>query len=230
VNRALAAADRERRRTLTRLLAGALAVAGAGAALRRASAQQLLPATQGVHRLDGEVSINGRAARVGDRVRPGDTVATGRRSYAMFVLGEDAWLLRENTAVEAGATLAQFMRVVTGMVLGVFGKSAQTRRIGTAAATIGIRGTGGYIEAEPLRTYFCLCYGGAEIAANARPEQREIYVSNYHEAPRFIHGDGREQAIEEAPVFNHADAELLMLEALVGRTPPPGFLANARYI
>ena len=43
------------------------------------------------------------------------------------------------------------------------------------------------------------------------------------DAPRFIYAKGMPRMIEEAPVINHSDAELTLLEGLVGRTPPFAF-------
>jgi hypothetical protein len=41
-----------------------------------------------------------------------------------------------------------------------------------------------------------------------------------HDQPRFIYGKGMPRMLEAAPVVNHTDLELQMLEALVGRKPP----------
>ncbi len=143
-----ATADLERRRLLRAMLAAGL---GVPALLQEASAQQLIPAAQGVRRMDGEVRVNGRPAGVGAAVRPGDTVTTGRDAYAMFVVGRDAYLLRENGRAEiAGKELfVDSLRLVTGKLLSVFGRSAQRRELASGAATIGIRGTGCYIG-EPI--------------------------------------------------------------------------------
>ena len=46
-------------------------------------------------------------------------------------------------------------------------------------ATIGIRGTGAYIEVHEGRTYFCLCYGKAEVGGKGFPAQ-----GLQHAAPR----------------------------------------------
>ena len=43
-------------------------------------------------------------------------------------------------------------------------------------------------------------------------------VTKKHDAPRYIYASG-EQLIVKAPVINHTDDELFMLEALVGRMP-----------
>ena len=51
------------------------------------------------------------------------------------------------------------------------------------------------------------------------PDATETVRTIHHDAPRYIyaHGDMPIKMIEPAPVVNHTDAELIMLEALVGR-------------
>jgi len=206
---------RMRRRVIAGLLAGGLS---ANLLIRQALAQQTI--TQGMQRVQGEVRVNGVLAEAGTAVRPGDSVTTGRRALAMFVVGQDAFLLRNNSRADlAGADLfIDVLRLVSGRLLSVFGKGGD-RRIVTPAATIGIRGTGGYAEAENTRTYFCLCYGTADIATTDGAA-RDSYTTAHHESPRYIYGDGRGNAIVPASVSNHTDYELIMLEALVGRRPP----------
>ena len=53
---------------------------------------------------------------------------------------------------------------------------------------------------------------------------RATYTTTHHESPRYIYNDGRKNAIASAAVVNHTDSELIMLESLVGRTPPPAFM------
>jgi len=211
---------RPRRRTLLALAAGI----GLPAVLRQAIAQTVFQ--QGVRSAQGDVRINGRPAAPGSPVRAGDTVVLGDRALAAFVVGQDAFLLRENSRLElAGSGLVlDALRLVTGKLLGVFG-SGRGRRLVTSTATIGIRGTGAYIEAHPGRTYFCLCYGTAEVAATLGGA-RETYSTRHHESQRYIYGDGRGDAIVPPSVANHTAGELLMLEALVGRTPPEPFMGS----
>ncbi len=52
------------------------------------------------------------------------------------------------------------------------------------------------------------------------PNVRESIKTFYHEKPRFLYGKGAKEIMAEAPVFNHTDEELIMLESLVGRVPP----------
>lgn len=195
--------------------------------IRTALAAGANPVPPGLHKLKGTVTLNGQPAREGQLVKPGDTVVTGPGAEALYVIGQDAFLQRESSAVQFGATAADFMRVVTGKLLSVFGKGRE-RKIQVATATIGIRGTACYIEEEPKggsgnrgKTYFCLCYGEAEVVPTAAPKQAEIIRTTRHDHPITIHADpAMATMMIIAPVINHTDAELVMLENLVGRVPP----------
>lgn len=198
------------------------AAAGLPAALRIALAQNT---AQGVRTIKGEVSVNGKPAALGALIRPGDTIEVGRDAVAAFVAGQDAFLMRSNSRAElagSGALVAA-VQLVTGGLLAVFGGGEH--RLTTATASIGIRGTGAYLEAQAQRTYFCLCYGTAEVSAT-KGGARESYSTTHHESPRYIYGDGRKQAIVPASVSNHTDAELILLESFVGRTPPRTFMES----
>jgi hypothetical protein len=203
------------RLTRRRAIAAGLA-AGLGAqllALRKALA--LGTVEKGVVRVRGDVRINGQPASRGQEIRSGDTVTTGPGAELVVVIGRDAYMVRERTRL---AFAADLLRVSTGAVLSVFGGGA--RRIETPTATIGIRGTGVYVEAEPERTYVCTCYGEVELAARDDPAARETVRTTHHEAPRYILARGAAQMLMQAPVINHSDAELILLESLVGRRPP----------
>jgi hypothetical protein len=179
--------------------------------------------TQGVSRVRGEVLIGGRAAARGMVVRPGDVITTGPRSELVFVAGGDAFMARSGSRIElsGAATRAVIsgLRLVTGALLSVF-ESGRPRRIQTATATIGIRGTGIYVEVQKMRTYACTCYGEAELVPVDEPKEAETVRTKHHDQPRYIYPKGMPRMIERAPVINHTDAELILLESLVGRQVP----------
>jgi len=208
---------RRRREWLKRALLGGAAMP---LLLREALAASKRP--NGLLEVKGEVLINGRPAKLGAALSPGDSVATASGSSAVFVIGRDAFLMREKSELltAGGKALAGSLRLVTGKLLSVFGRGS--RRIATTTATIGIRGTGIYIEAEAERSYVCTCYGVVDLQASNMPEARETVSTTHHDAPRYIyaHGEMPIKMIETAPVVNHTDVELVMLEALVGRKPP----------
>jgi hypothetical protein len=177
---------------------------------------------KGIHRIRGDVRVNGQPAKEGMDVKAGDVITTGAASEAVFVTGADAFLVRANSRVEvqgsSGSSLLTGLRIVTGAVLSVF-QPGQPKTVRTATAVIGIRGTAVYVEVEAARTYVCTCYGEADIASAMDPTARETVRTTHHEQPRYVMGMGAPQMLMGAPVVNHTDAEVRFLEALVGRRP-----------
>lgn len=172
----------------------------------------------GLHQMTGDVRINGRAARPGMAIGFGDTITTGAASQAIYIVGQDAYLQRDRSTVSmTGDALLRGLRILNGKLLSVFGQG--NKRIDTATATIGIRGTGCYIEAETGKVYFCLCYGEAEITSLNNPQDTETIRTQHHDHPLYLYPH-TPKMMAPATVVNHTDAELILLESLVGRVPP----------
>lgn len=206
-----------RRQFVGRLAAsGALGAAGLTGFIARALAKGDLP--PGVQRLEGKATVNGKEARIGTPVGPKDRVSTGPGSQAVIVIQDDAFLLRGNTTLEFGESRGTLSRILieAGSVLSVFGKKPLV--IKAARATIGIRGTGAYLEVMPAEVYFCLCYGEADLDGPGMATQR--IATRHHEQPLVIPEGGSAMRALPGPFRNHSDAELTMLESLVGREPP----------
>jgi len=220
---------RPRAELTRRVLLRALLAAGgiSPGLLFAARAASKKPVAQGVRELTGDVRINGRPAQLGQIVHPGDTVTTGPDSGTTIVIDPHAFLLRENSELEFTPDLLEddssgvsgSLKLAHCAMLAVFGRNKGVR-INTPAATVGIRGTACYIDARPARTYACICYGRAELAAAASGELLETVDTKHHESPRYIYPAGAPRAIEPAPVIDHSDAELRLLEALFERVPP----------
>lgn len=62
--------------------------------------------------------------------------------------------------------------------------------------------------------------GVAELVPRDDPKEAETVRTKHHDQPRYIYPKGMPRMIEAAPVVNHTDAELVLLESLVGRRPP----------
>ena len=219
--------SRPSRRTYLKQLAalGLLGPAGISGLIQDALAKGDLPAIAGVNTLSGSATVNGQAAKVGTAVKPGDEVATAKGSHAVIVIGKDAFLLRDNTSVvfeqdREKPGVLQNVLIATGRVLSVFDKRAE-KGVGVRVpnATIGIRGTGCYIEVHEGRTYFCLCYGEAAIDGNGMA-QTKVIKTTHHESPVWLDDRGGAMKVENAGFVNHNDDELIMLEKLGGREPP----------
>jgi hypothetical protein len=217
--------DAIRRRILMLAASGALGAGGLSGFMSRALAAGDLPKTSQVHRLEGTAAVNGQPAKIGTPVRGGDRVTTGPSSQAVVVLGKDAFLLREKTIVEMRGredTLTELL-ITGGKVLSVFAKKPVAIKASTA--TIGIRGTGAYLEVEESSVYFCLCYGEAVLQGPGMADK--LIKTTHHEQPLLINAGAAAMSADAAGFRNHTDDELIMLEALVGREPP--FMRGGSY-
>ena len=216
------------RRTLVRalLLAGGMKP-GLLNAVRSAHAMSRTPIVPGVQEFEGDFRLNGLPARRGQLVNPGDIATTGPDSSAVIIIGQHAFMLRASTRIEfypvyfeddEGA-VSGVLKVATGAMLSVFGKTSDTT-ITTPLAAVGIRGTGCYVDSRPERTYACVCYGRANLVSAPTGRLLETVTTTYHDKPRYIYPPGAPALIETAPVIDHGDAELRLLESIVHRTPP----------
>lgn len=230
--RNIEAANPQRRRLLQGLAAGLLTtlLPAMKAIAATFVAPPKLPATRSVYRVRGKAWVNGERVNENTRIGPNDTVKTGRDSELVFVVGDQAMILRGGSHLviqpkenaEAGSLLIGALRLFSGKLLSVSRNKGM--RIDTPTATIGIRGTGVYLEAGPEKTYFCTCYGDVDVEAGNDSTSKLSVHSLHHDRPLHILRDGQPgQCVHDVPrltVPNHTDEELLLAEALVGRVPP----------
>ena len=223
----------------------ALAAGFFGPAMGLAQAQSLfgnrpskLPPGQSIYSLSGNVRVNDQPATLSTPIKPGDTLQTAKDSQVIFVVNTHSMILRGDSKLvieaPAGARantsvtdyLIGGLRMVTGKLLSVSRNSPM--RVTTSTSTIGIRGTGFYVESDPEQTYFCTCYGATEVQANDDPESRESVTASHHDRPLYIVKDGgKGKNIRNAPFLNHTDQELALIETLVGRKTPFVFSTDA---
>jgi hypothetical protein len=235
--------DDPRRKWLIQALA--LGVFGGAAAQAQAqifsifgSKPTKLPSTQSIYSIAGDVTVNNQTASLSTPIKPGDLLQTGKNSEVIFVVNTHAMILRGNSHLviepteqqsadtSVGSLLIGGLRMLTGKLLSVSRNSPM--KVTTSTATIGIRGTGFYVEADPELSYFCTCYGSTDVQANADPESRESIVASHHDRPLYIVKDGGNgKNIRNASFQNHTDQELALIETLVGRKTPFVFSKGA---
>jgi hypothetical protein len=168
--------------------------------------------------LRGDAQVNGQRIAPQSFIQSGDAIETGPDSHLVFVIGNSAFQVRQNSrlVVERGASLnaVGVLRLLTGAVASVWGKGAR-RQIVTPTLTAGIRGTGVYTEVFPqqsFRSYLCNCYGVVEVGAGP---DRTLSRADYHQAfwaePQAKNG----HFLTPAKAINHTDEELEHLAQLV---------------
>ncbi len=183
-----------------------------------------LPDGRSIYQMQGSVTVDGKKANLMTPIGPNSRVKTGSNSRIIFVVASDAFLLRSNSELEMGSSgglIIEGMRIVSGALLSVFGKREDPHTITTSTATIGIRGTGIYVESDPQQSYVCTCYGQTRITAEADKNVSLDIVSEYHDNPVYIlPSNAGNKLIVPAPFISHTDAELALIEELVGRSTP----------
>ena len=179
-----------------------------------------------VRELAGEVTLNGFPVSRNSALQPGQTLATGADGHIRFTIGTDAFFLRPNSRLRLDGSqpsqpLIDFLRLVTG-ALGATFERGMRRSIVTHTATIGIRGTGVYIEAGPDITYACTCFGAAEISSTPTGSMMEsVAVATENHQARHIRAESAMgMRITHAGFERHTNEEMAALEALVGRPNP----------
>lgn len=205
----------QRRQTL-QAAAAWVALAGLPAV---ASAQ---PAGSNVVEWVGDVLVNGQRLRPQQAVQTGDEIQTGPSSRLVFVIGNDAFHVRQNSRllVGRGTTLntVSLLRLLSGAVISVFGRGgtpATTRTIVTPTLTANVRGTGVYTEVMPdQNSYVCNCYGVVDLTASGEQVRS---VSQYHQSFWAAAQPTAGRFIMPAPPLNHTDEELEFLARLIGQ-------------
>ena len=172
-----------------------------------------------IHQLEGSVTLNNKRLTADSSIQSGDEIVVSHDGKLVFSMGQDAFLVRGGSVLSVIADdnlLISSLRLVTGAVLGVFGKRVNTTRIVTATATIGIRGTAVYVDATPHTCYTCTCYGRTDLVVGNQHEDVLATHHNAHVVTTTQSGSLQMQAFE---VKGHNDDELRMLETLLGRKP-----------
>jgi len=168
--------------------------------------------------LRGDAQVNGARLLPQSFIQSGDAIETGPDSHLVFVIGNSAFQVRQNSrlVVERGPSLnaVGVLRMLTGAVASVWGKGAG-RQIVTPTLTAGIRGTGVYTEVFPrqsFRSYLCNCYGVVDVVAGPdKTQSRAEYHQAFWGEPEPKNG----RFLTPAKAINHTDEELEHLARLV---------------
>lgn len=174
-----------------------------------------------VVQLTGDALVNGARLNAQQTIITGDHVQTGPGSNLMFVIGDAAFQVRQNSmlTVERGNTInvVSLLRLISGAVVSVWGKG-NNRVIVMPTLTAGIRGTGVYSEIfadQGGRNYFCNCYGTVDLisaANNGSALAKTTSQADYHQS---FWSEPQGGTLTPAKAINHSDEELEFLANLI---------------
>lgn len=168
--------------------------------------------------LEGDALLNGKRLLQRQSILSGDTLQTGAGCHVIFVIGNAAFHVRQNSRVtaERGATLSSvgLLRVHKGAVISVWDQAAAIR-VATPTLTVTLRSGGLYTEVFEKRrnlSYLCNCYGTMRLnSAGAHV----VSSSVYHEAYWAGVEDSENAGLVPAPHIKHSDEELEFLAWLL---------------
>lgn len=173
-----------------------------------------------IHELEGDVFINKKIANPSSIIKSGNNISVAHGGRLVFSMGEDTYLLQggSSLAVEShNNIIVSGLRLLTGGLLAVFGTRENTTKIYTRTATIGIRGTGIYLNSQPENLYFCTCYGNTDLHLDGN--HTEHIHSTHHHALDIAGHTKKNMIMTATQVLGHTDDELRLLEQYSGRKP-----------
>lgn len=186
--------------------------------------------------LEGDVTISGRQAGIGDPVPGGSKIITAAESRCEIVFGDkniiriepetvlvmDLGSLSSSIEMDRGSFGAVFNR------LGAFTGNASFR-VKTPAAAMAVRGTAFFIAAESEEsTYICTCNGTVRQYGPTDENSFEQEVSaTHHAAWRYSLEEG-DFSVVKGPMLYHDDHYIDMLAGKIGETIPWGSLPDKK--
>ena len=175
---------------------------------------------------EGDVTMNGSPASVGDDVLPGATLRTAPDAVCQVVFN------RKNIVHIAGGTiltfdpkvLSQGATLQKGAIAMVLRNLAGTTnpgelrfRIRTSNAVAGVRGTCFFVNVEDDNNTFICCCNGVLHLKNTGGDTLQNLAGSHHQEVRVTRtGNGVSAA--PAPLLYHTDADVEAIAARIGET------------
>jgi hypothetical protein len=177
--------------------------------------------------VDGDVTVDGKEARIGQAIRRGSTVSTGPASSCEITWGTDNIIqIQEKTlaVIDVGGPTPG-MRLRSGSVAAVLNRvevitRRGTFRVKTPAAVASVRGTVFFVKVEDAaNTYVCACYGELGVVAGLGGP---VDLAATRHMPRRFTRAGLTSRAAPAGLLYHDDRSMNELARKIGYTVPWG--------
>jgi hypothetical protein len=173
--------------------------------------------------LEGDVTMNGSPAAIGDDVAAGAVITTGKDSVCQVVFNtknivhlESATTLRfDGKVLSRGATL---QKGAIAMVLRNLAPSSGGElrfTIKTTTAVAGVRGTCFFVDVEDENnTYICACNGAIRLEGDGGQFTQNLASSHHREVRVTRSATGI--SVNAAPMQYHTDGDVEAVAARIG--------------
>lgn len=169
----------------------------------------------------GNVSVNGKPAKIDDPIKFGDVIATKVKSQCRIVIDErNIIAMWDNSTLvfklKKGDGLLEVKNGYVGAVMKNF-KNIKEFRVVTPTVAAGIRGTAFCIAVEKSEeTYSCVCNG--KIGFKTASDEKEQMVEAPHHKANYYIKEGEKIIIKEAGLKFHDDKKIEKLAGIIGVT------------
>jgi hypothetical protein len=172
--------------------------------------------------IEGDVTMNGSPASIGDQVLPGVVLTTAKDSLCQIVFNTKnivhmaaGTILRFDPKILSnGATL---QKGAVAMVLRNLAAKGDELRfsIRTSSAVAGVRGTCFFIAVEDENnTYICACNGSIHLTGDGGQVPKDLASSHHQEVRVTRSASGI--SVNTAPLLYHTDADVEAIAARIG--------------
>jgi hypothetical protein len=142
-----------------------------------------------IKRLNGEVTVNGRPARIGQKLKERMFVeAQGKKSFVQvdFDNGDIARVRNGAIVIQKLTEKVSTFKVLRGFFFAhAEKKNKRKMNVVTAHSAMGVRGTKFFVRAEETKTYLCVCDGAVELKNN----KGEVLVTRGEDIHATKNGD-----------------------------------------
>ena len=175
--------------------------------------------------VEGDVSLNGSPASVGDGVQAGARVTTGPDSVCQIVfntkniihIAQGTVLRFDPKVLSRGATLEK--GVIAMVLRNLTATQGGELRFGirTSTAVAGVRGTCFFVAVEDENnTYICSCNGAIHIEGDGGQFTQNIAAAHHREVR--VTRTGTAISVNAAPLLYHTDGDVEAAAAKIGET------------
>lgn len=172
-----------------------------------------------VNDLRGQLQINQAFAFIGQEVKSGDILVTGKSSSATILIDGDAYHLKENTTFVLPNQFGEKASLAKGAVLAAF-TPGRPKKITVGDKTVlSIRGTGVFIEIGPENIDFCLCYGQASLSSD-KSAVEIVTDTKFHKDFTILPSGEIRPTIWYERRMTHTSRQNIELEKTAGRPSP----------
>ncbi|MGA2481129.1 MAG: FecR domain-containing protein [Spirochaetia bacterium] len=176
--------------------------------------------------IEGDVTMNGAPAAVGDDVQPGALITTAKDSVCQVVfnsrnivhMAAGTTLRFDLNAVSKGATLQKGAIAMVLRNLAAAAPGDELRfSIRTSTAVAGVRGTCFFVAVEDENnTYICACNGALHLEGQGGQFTQNIASSHHREVRVTRSAAGI--SVSAAPLEYHTDGDVEAVAARIGET------------